>query len=326
VLVARDGRRVVCRGRATPQMAPARHGVTPRCVGARAFYRDVTAERQSEAVCARLVATLHASPDFVAVTTRDGEFVYLNRAGRHLVGLAQDGPLDALRGRDVRPAAEAARFEATILPAALRDGRWVGESALLGPDGDAIPVVLTVVAHPSARAGDHTPYFLSTIARDLRAERTASETLARLSEVASGIDDSVIIADAAGRVTWVNAAFTRLTGYAADEVLGRTPGSVLQGPGTDAATAARLRDAVRAGHSARAEVLNYRKDGSCYWLDLTISPVRWPRRRASSVRRRAARRVGAPPRGAGAAGARDGGGHVARRRGAHRGPTAPSPI
>jgi diguanylate cyclase (GGDEF)-like protein/PAS domain S-box-containing protein len=274
VLVAKDGRRVVCRGRATPQMAPAEGGGPPRCVGARAFYRDVTAERQHEAVRGRLVSTLQASPDYVAVVTRHGAFVYLNRAGRQLVGLAEDAPLEPLHDADLRPPDEQRRFERTILPAALRQGRWVGESALLGPGGEVVPVELTVIAHPSVREDDPGPYFLSTLARDLRPQRAACEARERLSEVASRIDDAVIIADATGRAIWVNAAFTRMTGYPAHEIVGRSPGSVLQGPGTDPDTAARLREAIRAGRGVQAELLNYRRDGTPYWLDLTISPVR----------------------------------------------------
>ncbi len=429
VFVSQDGRRVVCRGRAAPQMGPADAAGRRRCLGARIFARDVTAERRGECVRARLVTTLEASPDYLAVETRDGGFVYLNRAGRHLVGVAEDAPLDWLHGADVRPAAEQARFRDVILPAALRAGRWVGESALLGAAGGVVPVELTVVAHPSTRDDDPAPFFVSTIARDLRPrraaeaalrasearcravvdalaegvavqdaagaltawnasaerilgvsagrlanwlaggdarrpgwrvvredgtdlpddelpvartlrtgepvdgvvlgvdrpgdgrrwlrvasralygaapadgadaaahgppreavatfsditdERAAAEALARLSEVASRIDDAVIIADADGRATWVNAAFTRMTGYELHEVAGRTPGSVLQGRGTDPAAAARLREAVRAGRGAHAELLNYRKDGTPYWLDVTISPVRDA---AGSVRR-----------------------------------------
>ena len=227
VLMAKDGRRVVCRGRATPQMGPAGPaGAPPRCLGARAFYRDVTAERRTEAVRARLAATLEASPDYVAVKTRDGAFVYVNRAGRQLVGLAEDAPLDGLHGVDVHPYDEEARVADVILPAALRDGRWVGESALLGPTGEVVPVELTAVPHPSVREDDPTPYFISTIARDLR-PRLAAEAALRASEaryrsLVDGLAEGVLVLNADGAITAWNASAERILGFTGAQLANST--------------------------------------------------------------------------------------------------------
>ena len=75
------------------------------------------------------------------------------------------------------------------------------------------------------------------------------------------------------RIEYVNPAFTRMTGYAAHEVVGRTP-RILQGPGTDRAALNRLRAALEAGETAQAEAVNYRKDGSTYMVEWLITPVR----------------------------------------------------
>ncbi|NNJ10390.1 PAS domain-containing protein [Chloroflexales bacterium ZM16-3] len=94
-----------------------------------------------------------------------------------------------------------------------------------------------------------------------------------LSLVAQQTTNSVIITDAGGRIEWVNAGFTRLTGYSLPEVLGRTPGSLLQGPGTDQDTVERMRRAVRAGHGFSEETINYTKSGKPYWVSLQVSPI-----------------------------------------------------
>lgn len=67
------------------------------------------------------------------------------------------------------------------------------------------------------------------------------ERLTLLSHVAAHTDNAVIITDAEGRIRWVNDGFMRITEYTLDEVAGRTPGSVLHGPGTDQSTVAFMR-------------------------------------------------------------------------------------
>jgi PAS domain S-box-containing protein len=95
----------------------------------------------------------------------------------------------------------------------------------------------------------------------------------KLSHVASATDNAVVITDAAGLIEWVNDAFTRVTGYTLDEVKGQRPGWVLQGPGTDRDTVDELRASLLAGESHHCELLNYRKDGGEYWVEIEVQPV-----------------------------------------------------
>lgn len=74
------------------------------------------------------------------------------------------------------------------------------------------------------------------------------------------------------RIEYVNAGFTRMTGYAADEVLGRSP-RMLQGPGTDRAVLDKMRADLEAGRATRGEAINYRKDGSEFVIEWLITPV-----------------------------------------------------
>ena len=90
----------------------------------------------------------------------------------------------------------------------------------------------------------------------------------KLALVASSTDDSVIITDGDRRIEWVNEAFTRLTGYGLEEVIGRRTAEFLRGPGTDPQAAARIDEAVQQLSKASGEILHYRKDGSSYWFAL----------------------------------------------------------
>ena len=73
-------------------------------------------------------------------------------------------------------------------------------------------------------------------------------------------------------IVFANAAFSRITGYG-EEVIGHNC-RFMQGPGTDRAVVAQIREALRQERSFRGELLNYRKDGTTYWNELSISPVR----------------------------------------------------
>jgi diguanylate cyclase (GGDEF)-like protein/PAS domain S-box-containing protein len=104
------------------------------------------------------------------------------------------------------------------------------------------------------------------------------ERLRLLETVATHARDSIIITEAephdlpGPRILFCNEAFTRTTGYTAAEVLGRTP-RILQGPKTDPAIRAKLRAAFAAWEPVSVELVNYRKDGSEFWVELSIVPV-----------------------------------------------------
>jgi len=89
-------------------------------------------------------------------------------------------------------------------------------------------------------------------------------------------DVSVVISDPRREdnpLIWCNPAFSRLTGYPLDEIAGRNC-RFLQGRNTDPATVARIRAAVSLRQPVTEVLLNYRRDGTAFWNQVTISPVR----------------------------------------------------
>ncbi|WP_165978794.1 ATP-binding protein [Antarcticimicrobium luteum] len=95
----------------------------------------------------------------------------------------------------------------------------------------------------------------------------------RLSLVARNANDSVLLLDRSGNITWVNDAFTRITGYTPDEAIGRLPGDLLNGPETDPKTIAVLSDAVALGVPFRGEIQNRTKTGEAIWIETNQVPV-----------------------------------------------------
>jgi len=73
-------------------------------------------------------------------------------------------------------------------------------------------------------------------------------------------------------LVWVNPSFTRVTGYPTEEAVGRNC-RFLQGPATDPRAVADIRAAVAEARTVTTTLLNYRKDGTAFWNQLSVSPV-----------------------------------------------------
>ena len=108
--------------------------------------------------------------------------------------------------------------------------------------------------------------------------RHSEERLRLLESAVVHARDAVVILEsepnqAPGRcVLYANGAFCAMTGYASEELLGRTL-HFLRGPDSDPATLERLREALDKSEPFKGELLNYRRDGSRYWVELSVVPV-----------------------------------------------------
>ena len=104
-------------------------------------------------------------------------------------------------------------------------------------------------------------------------ERKQAENKLRISDHAlKAISQGVLITDANRHTLSVNNAFTSITGYSQSEIIGFTS-RLLQGVLTDSQTVTALNRAMHNAIEFSGEILNYRKDGSTFWNDLSISPV-----------------------------------------------------
>ncbi|MFY0563082.1 PAS domain S-box protein [Archangium lansingense] len=153
--------------------------VSPSGEGVSVYLREVTARKHAEEARRRLSSIIEATPDFVGSTDPQGRGLYLNRAGRRMLGLAEEQDARAWSIASAHPAWAARRLLAEGVPTALREGVWMGETALLSPDGRELPVSQVLLAH--YEAGGRLEMF-STIIRDISDRQRAEESQQFLSE------------------------------------------------------------------------------------------------------------------------------------------------
>ena len=100
-----------------------------------------------------------------------------------------------------------------------------------------------------------------------------------LEDVVKFTNDIVIVTEAypldepGPKIVYVNQAFTDVTGFAPEEVIGKTP-RILQGPDSDPETRANIRAALEKNEPVRTVIVNYSKSGRKYWLDINIIPLK----------------------------------------------------
>lgn len=169
------------------------------------------------------------------------------------------------------PGAEAGGAPYREFWAALNRGEYkAGEFRRVGRDGREI--WLQASYNPIFDLNGK-PFKVVKYATDVTAEVSRRATMNQLSLVANGTDNSVIITDANRRIEYVNSGFERLTGFRSQDVIGKSPGKVLQGPHTDPETVKRIRAMLDRGEAFYEEILNYAQDGRPYWISLAINPV-----------------------------------------------------
>ena len=210
------------------------------------------------------------SGEAFATVDRDGQFSYLNEQAESLLG-AGNGEL---LGRKVWNSFQKTirfRLEEQFNASLARDMQIEFEE-LDAPQNHW----LEVRGYPFGGG-------LAVHLRDVTARHKSQQQLRLLESSIARLNDIVTITEAGPfnepgpRIVFVNEAFERRTGYRPDEVIGRTP-RLLQGPATQRQSLNRIRAALEQWQPVRVDLINYKKNGEAFWVDLDISPV-WDKAR-----------------------------------------------
>lgn len=235
------------------------------------YGRDITQQKSDQQQLERLSLVASANNNGVLFTTPDGYITWANEGFCKLTGYTEEevigkSPVELFSG----PLTDAATLEK------LLESFFKGEgfsTEIIYYRKDKSWFWGRSVSQPiKNKEGRLTEFF--GIIQDVTEEKASEEKLKILSQIAEDNINGVVIADKEGRITWVNKSFAEMTGYSLEEAIGKKPGHLLQGPETDKNTIDYLRKQIKAGEPFNAEILNYSKTKTKYWLRLQGQPIK----------------------------------------------------
>lgn len=230
--------------------------------------RDITTKEELEKYRLLNAAVMKAA-NAIAITDSHGRIIWTNPSFSKLTGYSEDEiyfeTFQNLKSGQNSPELYTDLWK-TILEGLVWEGRLINKRK----DGSTYIEQQTI--SPVRNFSGQVTHFIAIKQDVTEAEETKAE-MEKLSLVASKTDNAVIITDHEGLIEWVNDGFTKITGYRIEEVMGKKPGTLLQGPETSLETIRRMQKkfATRKGFSE--QLINYHKDGHPYWLQITVTPV-----------------------------------------------------
>ena len=212
---------------------------------------------------------------FVRHTDGTGKFLFMSDACREILGLEPAVILaDASRYFGlVHPEDRAARAAAvTHSLATLEPLKWMGRHVLASGQTKW----LEISSKPEYSANGDVLW--DGVVLDATERQDKENRLLMLESSVEHANDAILVTEAeplgepGPRIIYVNRAFTRMSGYTREEVVGKNP-RMFQGPNTSPVAKDSIRAALKAWKPVLVELLNYRKDGTEFWVELNIVPV-----------------------------------------------------
>jgi PAS domain S-box-containing protein len=220
---------------------------------------------------ALLQAVVDSSPMPIFAVDRDGRYIAFNRAHadtmRALYGveIAVGARLDEAMTVTEDRASAFANIQRALAGASLVDEAYSGE--------DGRSRRFFTISHGPVRGEGGEVVGAVVVAQDISERRRQEERLRQLLRAVEQSPASIVITDASGAIEYVNPCFEQVTGYAANEVLGRNP-RFLQSGRMPPELYRELWDTITGGGRWQGELQNRRKDGTLFWEMASISGVR----------------------------------------------------
>ncbi len=234
-------------------------------------WRDVTEERHTSESQRRLLAIVENTPDAVCLTGATLKTVFINRAGRELLGLGEREPVQNYPVFEADLDGQRELFGAEILPVLLRGDPWIGEFRLRQARTHA---AITVDMRAFGIFGPYGQLLgIASVSRDITARRQAEETRQRLAAIVESSHDAIISESLDGTITTWNRGAELTFGYTAEEAVGQ-PITMLAWPGYQDDMQELLRRVREEEVVEHYQTLRRHRSGRRLVVSLTLSPVR----------------------------------------------------
>lgn len=221
----------------------------------------------------RFKALVQEGGDMISIIDSDGKYSYTSPTTTAILGITpeefQNNTIfDFIHPDDMEKAYTYMQRIATekkviVEPFRLKDGkkewRWIET------------VLTNMLDNPAIRG-------IVANSRDITKQKEEEQQFRLLSSVVTNTKDSVVITEvelfdySGPKIIYVNEAFTKMTGYKASEIVGKTT-KVLYGPNTDHEELKKLSKAIEKWESCEITIINYKKNGEEFWNNFKVSPV-----------------------------------------------------
>ena len=198
----------------------------------------------------------------------DGMIIYANRRFAEMIKTPLEKVIGASIYRWIEPVSQQ-MFRSLLEKSADQNSRQ--ELALVSSDGEIVPVQWSA-SFPIVKGMENVICLLATDLSEIHAFKRNERELKLAASVFTHASEGILITDACGNIIDVNDAFTRITSYTRDEVLGRSPGILSSGRQDKEFFAALWRNLTEKGHWY-GEIWNRRKSGELYTEMLRISAL-----------------------------------------------------
>ncbi|MBB6610806.1 PAS domain S-box protein [Pontibacter sp. Tf4] len=246
-----------------------RFSIYPSAEGLSVYYTDITGQMKTQQELRKLSLVASHTTNGVIIADKKRRIEWVNEGFTRMTGYTLAEAVGKRRP-ELLQADEAGAKAYKEAVSKMKYGKPVSLE-LLNYKKNGEELWLSVQINPILDEQGKIQQFI-TIQTDITERVKSAKELEKLSLVAKGIDNSVVITDAEGRTEWVNEGFTRNTGYTLAEMLGKNPGALLSGPDTNKATIRKISQNLKKGVPFTAELLNYKKSGEKFWVSMDITP------------------------------------------------------
>ena len=233
--------------------------------------RDITERKERQRNLERFKKAVEHAGYAVYITDREGTIEYVNPVFETITGYSAEEALG--RNPRILKSGEMSDGYYEELWGTLLDGTvWEEEVINRRQDGELYHARQTIAPIPDENDAIES---LVAVQHDVTERKEREKTLERRTQAIEAAPVGISISDPDkpdNPLIYVNDAFTEITGYSYEEILGENC-RVLQGEHTDPDTVARIREAIEANEPVSVDLRNYRKDGTEFWNHLEIAPV-----------------------------------------------------